>query len=77
MYLKPAPGRSIVDPARMKHGRSQAILPESGRNLPDSDYWLRRLRAGDVVKVDPPEESVPTDSDPTPAAQPLPAKPEA
>ena len=72
MYLKPAPGRSIVDPARMKHGRAQAILPDSGRNVPDTDYWLRRLRAGDVVEATPPENP-----DTAAAAMPAPAKPEA
>lgn len=44
MWVKPVPGRSVRDP------RSMALLPEKGREVPDSDpFWLRRLRDGDVT----------------------------
>jgi len=50
MYVKPAPGLSIRDPDLLD------LLPESGRLVPDSDYWLRRVRDKDVVLTDPPSE---------------------
>ena len=42
-HVTPAKGMLIPDPDR--HDR----LPEEGREVPDSDYWQRRLRDGDVV----------------------------
>jgi hypothetical protein len=48
MYVKPAPGLVIPDPDRFD------TLPADGRDVPDSDFWLRRLRDGDVVLADPP-----------------------
>ena len=52
MYVKPAPGLSIRDPDLLD------LLPESGRLVPDSDYWLRRVRDKDVELADPPAEEV-------------------
>jgi hypothetical protein len=43
MFVRPAPGLSIRDPDLMD------LLPEEGREVPDSTYWIRRLRDGDVV----------------------------
>jgi len=51
MYVKPAQGLSIRDPDLLD------LLPESGRLVPDSDYWLRRVRDEDVVLADPPSEA--------------------
>jgi hypothetical protein len=48
MYVKAAPGLKIRD-ADLKD-----LLPDEGRDVPDTDYWQRRLRDGDVVKADPP-----------------------
>jgi hypothetical protein len=45
MHVKPVKGRSVPDPARGD------LLPESGRNVEESQYWLRRLTAGDIEKV--------------------------
>lgn len=45
MHVKPVKGRSVPDPARGD------LLPESGRNVDESQYWLRRLAAGDIEKV--------------------------
>lgn len=48
MKLKPStPGLRVWDPDR------RAWLPEEGRTFrkPLSQYWLRRLKAGDVVEV--------------------------
>lgn len=43
MYVKPAPGLVIRDPDL------RDFLPQEGREVPDTDYWNRRLRDGDVV----------------------------
>lgn len=63
MFIKPAP-----DPERPgSHlvvrfpAPSYAILPPEGRDVPETQFWLRRLLHGDVVLV-----NVPTA---TPAAQ--------
>ncbi|KWT89352.1 MULTISPECIES: DUF2635 domain-containing protein [unclassified Variovorax] len=56
MYVKAAPGLVIRDPVFLD------LLPEEGREVPDSDYWQRRLLDGDVVKATPPK--------PAPAANP-------
>lgn len=54
MLVKPAPGRSVRDP------RSMALLPETGREVPDHDsFWLRRLRDGDVTKDEAPPSPAP------------------
>jgi hypothetical protein len=52
MRLKPAPGRMVRDPRNMK------LLPAEGREIrePLNLFWRRRLRAGDVVKVETPAE---------------------
>jgi len=65
MYVKPAPGRVVVDPARLKGRREEAFLPAEGRHVADSDYWIRRLRDGDAIETDPPIPPVsdtPTDN---------------
>jgi hypothetical protein len=43
--VKPAPGLKVRFP------ETGAALPEEGREVPETTYWLRRLRAGDVVIV--------------------------
>ncbi|WP_225548136.1 DUF2635 domain-containing protein [Chromobacterium violaceum] len=45
MYVKPKDGFAIRDPDLLD------LLPAAGREVPDSDYWLRRLRDGDVVQA--------------------------
>jgi len=48
MMVYPAPGRRVRDP------RTHVLLPETGREVPDHDfYWLRRLRDGDVMTEAP------------------------
>jgi hypothetical protein len=49
MYVKPAPGLTIRDPDLMD------LLPGEGREVPDTDYWHRRLRDADVVPATPPK----------------------
>lgn len=45
MLLKPAPGRAVRDP------ELRDLLPDAGRDVPRSEYWLRRLADGDVVEA--------------------------
>lgn len=47
-FVKPAPGLVIPDPDR------NDVLPPEGREVPASDFWLRRLRDGDVVSAEAP-----------------------
>ena len=60
MYIKPAPGMRIVDPAQMN--TPDAFLPPAGREVQASEYWHRRLRDGDVVAADAPADPVPENS---------------
>lgn len=53
MYVKAAPGLVIRD-ADLKD-----LLPAEGREVPDSPYWQRRLRDGDVVSATPPSVAPP------------------
>lgn len=47
MFVKPkAKDMTIRDP------RTMVKLPDGGANVPDSNYWRRRLLAGDVVLVE-------------------------
>jgi hypothetical protein len=43
MIVKPAPGRAVRDPSTYE------LLPAEGRDVPDTFFWRRRLRDGDVV----------------------------
>lgn len=45
MFVKPIAGRSVPDPARGD------LLPADGRNVEESNYWLRRETAGDIRRV--------------------------
>lgn len=48
MFVKPAPGLTIRDPDLFD------FLPAAGRDVPETDYWNRRLRDGDVVAAEAP-----------------------
>jgi hypothetical protein len=43
MIVKPATGRAVRDP------NTYELLPAEGRDVPDTFFWRRRLRDGDVV----------------------------
>jgi hypothetical protein len=43
MRVKPAEGRQVRDPV------TKQLLPAAGRDVPDNQFWRRRLRDGDVV----------------------------
>ena len=45
MRVKPAPPRMVRDPL------TRQLLPEEGREVPDNQFWRRRLRDGDVVPM--------------------------
>lgn len=44
---KPVPVLKIRDPDLLD------FLPEEGREVPATDFWLRRLRDGDVIEYTP------------------------
>jgi hypothetical protein len=52
MFIKPAPGLVIRDPDLLD------LLPTEGREVPDSDFWHRRVRDGDVVLSEPPTTEI-------------------
>jgi hypothetical protein len=51
IFVRPAPGIAIRDPA------TRQLLPETGARVADTNYWRRRLAAGDVVAVVPQSKS--------------------
>jgi hypothetical protein len=54
MHVKPANGRKVMDPRTKRH------IPAEGIRVSERDtYWVRRLRAGDVVAVAAPAASLP------------------
>lgn len=55
MRVKPAPGVQV----RYPPPNQRRLLPESGADVPEESYWLRRLSAGDVVLT----EQIPDFSD--------------
>lgn len=52
MYVKAAPGLVIRDPVFLD------LLPPEGREVPESDYWQRRLLDRDVERAEPPPVAV-------------------
>jgi len=46
IYLIPAEGHRVRDPA----GPGKTLLPEEGKLVPESTYWLRRLKEKSVKK---------------------------
>lgn len=62
MYIIPKKGLKIPDP------EMQDMLPEQGRNVPESLYWARRVRDGDVTKGTAPAQASTTIISNPPAA---------
>jgi hypothetical protein len=52
-FVKPAAGLVIPDLDR------NDVLPPEGRQVPETDFWLRRLRDGDVVLTNGPPTEAP------------------
>lgn len=46
MFVKPTEGLKVRDPETMRH------IPESGKEVPESAYWIRRIACGDVLVVE-------------------------
>ncbi len=57
MRVKPATGLKIRDPDL------RDILPDEGRTVPESGYWTRRLRDGDVIEVEDDGTPIKRDAD--------------
>lgn len=53
MHVRPAPGCRV----RMENRRE--LMPEHGARVPKSQYWLRRLKAGEVEPIEPKPERKP------------------
>lgn len=47
MFIKPAPGITVPDPARGD------ALPPEGRTVEPTQYWQRRIADGDAVEATP------------------------
>lgn len=47
MFIKASPGMRVRDPV------TKRVLPEEGKEVPESTFWIRRLQDGDVVIVPP------------------------
>jgi len=52
MFVKPKNGLSVRDPVK------GSPLPADGADVPDTIFWRRRLRDGDVTTTDKPVTSV-------------------
>lgn len=60
MYVVPAPGLRVRDPAL------KDFLPPEGREVPDNDlYWPRRLRDHDVTLGTAPKPEEPAQPQPS------------
>lgn len=46
LKIKPAPGRTVRDPQTMK------LLAVDGETKPQTSFWLRCLKDGDVLPVE-------------------------
>lgn len=49
MFVKPKPGLKVREP-----NPPYAHIPEEGKEVPADSYWMRRVRDGDVIQVEPP-----------------------
>lgn len=66
MFVKPTDGRLVRCPVK------GTLLPASGENVPDSAFWYRRLKDGDVVQAQeeqPTAKASPRMTDKTPGGQ--------
>lgn len=54
MYVKPAPRKIEGMDLVVRDPDFKDLIPAEGRDVPDTDYWQRRLRDGDVVLADAP-----------------------
>lgn len=52
IFVVPAAGRMVPDP------ELGDVLPDAGREVPKSQYWMCRVRDADVVVQNPPARTV-------------------
>lgn len=45
MFIKPKAGLKVRDPVTLQH------IPEGGKEVPETSYWIRALASGDVFVV--------------------------
>lgn len=45
MHIKPASGVRLRDPVKGD------VIPKEGRDVPRSEYWLRRIHDGDALET--------------------------
>lgn len=58
MFVKPGPNEDGPDGlhvVRIPH--THALLPAEGQEVPDNQFWQRRLMQGDVVRATSPKEA--------------------
>ncbi len=52
-----------VDPtAVIRDPHTKRVLPAEGGDVPEDNFWIRRLRAGEVVRID--ESALPVGNEP-------------
>jgi len=54
-FIKPKEGYRVKDPV------TKTPLPVDGKEVSINSYWLRRIKSGDVIKVDKPANTLETD----------------
>jgi aminoglycoside phosphotransferase (APT) family kinase protein len=59
MFVKPGPNthepETLGALRKVRFPRTHALLPEEGTEVPEDQFWLRRLRDGDVVRAEAPK----------------------
>jgi hypothetical protein len=55
MFVKPSKQGLVIRRPEIKKGNN--ILPDMGADVPENSYWLRRLKSGEVVKVQSPNRA--------------------
>lgn len=57
MFVKPGPHpEEDGKPIQVRFPVTGVVLPEGGGDVPETQYWYRRLLFGDVVAADKPAE---------------------
>lgn len=58
MFVKPAARTVEGAPLVVRDPDLRDLLPAEGRDVPETQYWQRRLMEGDVVLAEPPKAPV-------------------
>jgi hypothetical protein len=55
MFVKPGPNpRKPGSLLKVRIPHTKALLSEEGAEVPENQFWLRRVRDSDVLRVQPP-----------------------